>query len=70
METENQRKVKVVAHRIAFLMEHQEIVPDLRELATKLCPSGLDTINRDSPEYLLGAFEAFTSLISALEGKC
>jgi len=68
---DNKTKVKVAACRIAFLMPHQDINPDLILEALNLHPIGvdLDKINKDSPEYLLGAMDALTSLINMLEGK-
>jgi len=71
MDLTNSRKVSLTAMRLSFLMEHQSILPDLREIAAELYPSGIDPdlINRESPEYLLGAFEALAALITALEGK-
>ena len=71
MDISNSRKVSMTAMRLSFLMEHQEIIPDLREVATELYPVGAapEQINRDSPEYLLGAYEALAALITALEQK-
>ena len=67
----NLKKVNVTALKISFLMPHQDVLPDLKELATELYPIGSDPdkINRDSPEYLLGAFEALAALIYDLEHK-
>lgn len=67
----NLKKVNITALKIAFLMPHQNVLPDLKELATELCPAveDVDKINRDSPEYLLGAFEALAALIYDLEHK-
>ena len=64
----NQKKVSITVLNISFLMAHQRILPDLKELASELSPTE-DGINRESPEYLLGAFEALMALISALENK-
>jgi hypothetical protein len=68
---DNLKKVRIMARRISFLMPHQIVLSDLKELATKLICDGVDPdiVNRESPEYLLGAFEALTHLISALEEK-
>ena len=68
---DNLKKVHVIARKISFLMAHQNILPDLKELAAQLSPAqppGV-AINRESSEYLLGAYEALTSLIIALEEK-
>lgn len=71
MEISNARKVSITAMQLSFLMEHQEILPDLKEVAQALYPEGTDpdTINRESPEYLMGAYEALAALITALEQK-
>lgn len=71
MEISNARKVSITAMQLSFLMEHQEILPDLKEVASALYPEGTDpnTINRESPEYLMGAYEALAALITALEQK-
>jgi hypothetical protein len=71
MDSTNSRKVSIAAMKISFLMEHQSILPDLRELAAELYPVGVDPekINKESPEYLLGAYEALAALITALEQK-
>lgn len=57
----NEDKVKITTLKIAFLMKHQNIVPDLREIASEL--------NSDSSEYLQGAADALLNLITALEQK-
>lgn len=69
--TGNLKKLRVTARRISFLMEHQTILPDLHTLALEMYPFNIDpeTINRNSPEYLLGAFEALAALIACLEEK-
>lgn len=71
MDISNSRKVSIAALKISFLMEHQRILPDLREMASEIYPVGVDPdkINRESPEYLLGAYEALAALITALEQK-
>lgn len=68
---ENLKKVRVVTRKISFLMHHQEILPDLKEIATQLYPLGEDPegISRNSSEYLLGAYEALMHLIVCLEQK-
>lgn len=68
----NDLKVKMAAYRIAFLMEHQHIVPNLKGIVNDIRPeSHLDMSPFDvgSEEYLLGAFDALNFLISALEEK-
>jgi hypothetical protein len=65
---DNEKKVKVTAGKIAFLMSHQEVLPDLLELAQDLRPSE-ENINKNSPEYLLGAYEALQFLITTLQRK-
>lgn len=69
MSYDNRNKIKVAARKISFLMERQRIMPELKEMAASLCPDDLDKINRESPEYLLGAYEALTHLIEDLEEK-
>jgi len=71
MDVSNSRKVSIVAMKLSFLMEHQEILPDLKEVATELYQSVVDPaqVNKESPEYLLGAYEALAALITALEQK-
>lgn len=60
----------MVAFRIAFLMPHQDVSPDLEVEAMSLYPAGKDnTLNKESPEYLAGAHDALLSLIRMLEGK-
>jgi len=63
--------IKIITRQIAFLMPHQDILPDLKELAAQIYPAGInpDLIDRDSPEYLLGAYEALINLITSLEEK-
>ena len=56
-------KVKVVARRISLLMQHQRILPDLKEVASQLQDETA------SSEYLLGAYEALIALITELENK-
>lgn len=68
VDSENQKRVRVTALKISFLMPHQDVMPDLKELATELDPHKLE-INRESPEYLLGAYEALNNLIMGLERK-
>lgn len=65
------RKVRVVIKKITFLMHHQEILPDLRELAEQLHPEGVesDKVDRNSEAYLMGVYEALTYLIDSLKQK-
>jgi len=71
--TDNERKIKLAALRIAFLMPHQEVNPDLELEALNLTPVGnginLDAVDKNSPEYILGARDALLCLIRMLEGK-
>lgn len=71
MTDDNEKKVKLTAFRISFLMEHQRIIPETLELAEQLYPEGVgsDQINHNSPEYLKGAFDAMTALLAALQTK-
>ena len=62
MDTDNQRQLKQTCLRIALLMEHQEILPDLKDIISHL-------LGDNSPEYMLGATDALTYLISFLEQK-
>ena len=65
------QKVQVVALKISFLMPHQQVLSDLKDVAHQLYPEGVnaEAVDRNSPEYLLGAYEALTALISDLEKK-
>lgn len=71
--TENQKKIKIAVFRIAFLMPHQDVNPDLELEALSLTPTGkdlnLEDIDVNSPEYMLGARDALLALIHILEGK-
>jgi hypothetical protein len=69
MDDDNLKRVKLIVYEISFLMEHQRILPDLKKMATELCPLNTESIDRNSPQYLLGAYEALIALISDLEGK-
>lgn len=62
----------MVARHMSFLMEHQDINPDLKILAEDLSPHGLvpgKDIDRESDEYMLGAYEALIALVMDLEEK-
>lgn len=61
MEQTPQQKVRLICNQISFLMEHQEILPDLKEITAKL--------NSEDSEYLKGAQDALNYLISFLEQK-
>jgi hypothetical protein len=71
MNSDNQRKIKKITFQIGFLMEHQQILPEIRELALQLYPYGLEpgSIDFDSPEYMRGACDALLSLIDLLKQK-
>lgn len=57
-------KVRSVARKIAFLMPHQVVLPDLKEVLIDELKSGIG----DS-EYARGAYMALSYLISDLESK-
>jgi len=61
--------VKKVALKMSFLMKHQEILPDLKELISDLDPAKYPDNPIDSVDYLQGAHDALLSLINALEQK-
>jgi hypothetical protein len=63
----NSDKVKLVSHKISFLMPHQDVLPDLKQLAEELYRES--EVNRESPEYLMGAHDALMCLINSLEKK-
>jgi hypothetical protein len=67
MESDYQKKVRHTCARIAFLMEHQTIVPDLKEMVSEINPEGNSFA--DSGEYLKGAQDALNYLIGFLEQK-
>lgn len=63
-------KVRITALRISFLMKHQEILPDLKELVEELNLKYADSNGPIcSAAYLEGAHDALFNLISALEQK-
>lgn len=57
---DKQQKVRLICNQISFLMEHQEILPDLKELVAKL---------NSEDEYEKGAHDALNYLILFLEQK-
>lgn len=67
MDSDYQKKVKATCAHIALLMEHQQILPDLKEIVSELNPGGNSFA--DSGEYLKGAQDALTYLITFLEQK-
>jgi hypothetical protein len=71
MPSENLKQVRIVARRMSFLMEHQDINPDLKGIVQDLSPPGIPgrDVDRESDEYLLGAYEALIALIMDLEEK-
>lgn len=70
METSNRAKVKVLCHKISFLMEHQRILPDLKELVTSVyATSAEDVEDCNSEEYMRGATDALHYLLEFLEQK-
>lgn len=70
-DSNNLRKIKLLARKVSFLMEHQHIVPDLQKMLAEIYPTSKhpDYIDRETPEYLLGAYEALSNLITDLEEK-
>jgi len=68
---DNINKVRVAAMKVSFLMQHQKILPDLRDFVSDIYPLGVDPdqVNYNSPEYLLGAYDALMNLIACLEQK-
>ena len=60
MESESQKKVREVCARISFFMEHQEILPDLKEMIAEIT---------SDDEYSKGARDALTYLVKFLEQK-
>lgn len=61
MDTDSQKKVRTTCAHISLLMEHQEILPDLKEIA--------EGLKSDSDEYLKGAHDALGYLIEFLAQK-
>lgn len=60
MDSDCQQKVKEVCARISFFMEHQEIIPDLKEMVAEIS---------SNDEYSKGAHDALTYLLGFLEQK-
>ncbi len=72
MNIKNDLKVKMIAYRVAFLMEHQHIDDHLKEIVSDIRPEptlDLSPFDVGSEEYLLGAYDALNALLSALEEK-
>lgn len=67
MESDYQKKIRHICARVAFLMEHQEILPDLKEIVSEINPNGNSFA--DSGEYLKGAHDALTYLLEFLSQK-
>jgi hypothetical protein len=63
----NEMKVKMAAFKVAFLMPHQEVVADLEIEALQIRPVG--DINKESDDYLAGAYDALAFLITVLREK-
>lgn len=53
-------KVQIVAKQVSFFMQHQEILPDLKEI--------ISTIPTDT-EYGQGAHDGLLALIESLDKK-
>lgn len=62
MDMSDQMKVKQVCAQLAFLMEHQEILPDLKEIIA-------EKLTENSSDYLRGAQDALNHLVTLLEQK-
>lgn len=65
MSNEHEKKVKLLAFKMSFLMEHQRILPELLDLAESL----KDEESFYSDPYLQGAFDALTTMVVALKQK-
>lgn len=63
----NEMKVKMAAFKVAFLMPHQEVIPDLEIEALQIRPVG--EVNKSSDDYLAGAYDALAFLITTLREK-
>lgn len=66
---DNKTKVACTTLKVAFLMQHQHILPDLKDIIAEIEPPHQEGINMESPEYLAGAYDALMNLISQLEKK-
>lgn len=72
MDAVSQAKIKQVCMRIAFLMEHQEILPDIKEICDEIAPTEeyvQEAKEVFTEEYLRGAHDALRYLIGFLEQK-
>lgn len=65
MSNDNEKKVKLLAFKMSFIMEHQMVLPELLDLAESL----KDDQEFYSDPYLKGAFDALTTLVVALRQK-
>ncbi len=63
MDSDQQKKLRQTCVHIAFLMEHQQILPELKEIVAELNPQD------NSNEYLKGAQDALNYLLGFLEQK-
>ncbi len=71
---DNEKKIKHTAFRLAFLMQHQTVTPELELETQGLFAVGnthqsIDGVNKESIEYLAGAADAFAYLIKFLKQK-
>jgi len=67
---DNEKKVKMVAMRVAFLMEHQQITDAAELESMALMPVNEEPeVNKESLEYLAGASDALISLLAFLKQK-
>jgi hypothetical protein len=57
-------KIRLVVRKMAFLMPHQAVLPDVREALKEL-----ESWDKNNPDYVLGAYHALSFLLDDLEGK-
>lgn len=68
---DNEQKIKQAAFRVAFLMQHQHIAPEL-ELEAQRLFAVVDThhvVNKASADYVAGAADALAYLLKFLRQK-
>lgn len=66
-----QTTVRKICASLSFLMEHQQILPDLKEIVSELDvqKTSAEILDPKDIEYLRGAQDALTYLIGFLEQK-
>ncbi len=65
-------KLRATAKMMAFLMPHQEVLPDLKEVIQQLRPADgeyTSSIDHNTDVYLMGAYDALSELIDFLKTK-